>query len=197
MHPNIVPAAASDVGVRGRVDATTRLRRFPTRYRNALNEVADHHHRLADLAQSFPALLFAVAVPRPGFDPSPVIGGVLAGASLRELAQLAGLPMWSRKLMPEAFEQPLCGLPCDELVGRQIANHLPRSPKLAAPWLHAVRHVTMWGEPAAAIWMAREITDNPKGVFDTQLNLVALYVWFSGAPETAVPTRAEFRKRAP
>lgn len=97
-----------------------------------------------------------------------MIGGVIAGALLKDLAQLAGLPVWSRKLMPEAFEQPLCGLPADELEGLQIANHLPRSPKLAARWLHGVHHVTMWGTPAAAVWIAREIASNPKGVFDAR-----------------------------
>jgi hypothetical protein len=185
MPPGIVPAVASGVGVCGRVYAPTGLWRFPTRYRNSVNEVANRHHRLADLARSFPALLFALAVPRPGFDPSPVIGGVIAGASLRDLAELAGLPMWSRKLMPEAFERPLCGLPADELVGRQVVNHLPRSPKLAARWLQAVHHVTIWGTPAAAVWIAREIVNNPRSVFDARLNLVALYVWFSAAPETS------------
>ena len=185
MPPSIVPAVASGIGVRRRVDAATRLRRFPVRYRNAVKDVAGRHHRLADLARSFPALLFALAVPRPGFDPSHVIDGVIAGASLRGLAQRAGLPVWSRKLMPEAFEQPECELPADELVGRQIVNHLPRSPKLAARWLHAVNHVTMWGTPAAAVWIAREIANDPKGVFDARLNLVALYVWFSAAPETS------------
>jgi hypothetical protein len=184
MPPSIVSTVASGVGLRGRVDAARRLQRFPARYRNSVNEVADRHDRLADLARSFPALLFALAAPRPGFDPSFVIDGVIAGASLRNLAQLAGLPVWSRKLMPEAFEQPLCGLPSDKLVGRQISNHLPRSPKLAARWLYAVNHVTMFGTPAAAVWIAREIANNPKDVFDARLNLVALYVWFSSAPQT-------------
>jgi len=50
MPPSIVPAVASGIGVRRRVDAATRLRRFPVRYRNAVKDVAGRHRRLADLA---------------------------------------------------------------------------------------------------------------------------------------------------
>lgn len=140
--------------------------------------------RLADLARSFPALLFALAVPRPGFAPEPVIAQVLAGAPLKRLARLAGLPMWSRRLMPEALAGYLEILPDGESVARRIANELPRSPKLAARWLAAVSFMARYGTPDGSVWIARELRRDPRAVKDAQLALIALHVWFSGEPRS-------------
>jgi hypothetical protein len=139
-HPLLAHSTSDDVA-RARPDIGKRLRRFPLRHRPAVKAVAERHLRVAELAISFPALLFALAVPRSGFEPTPIIGAIIAGAPLRDLALQVGLPMWSRKLMPEAFERPLDALPNGDVVARQIANHLPRSPKLAPRWLRAVCYV--------------------------------------------------------
>jgi hypothetical protein len=175
--------ASSDVA-RARPDIEKRLRRFPLRHRRAVKAMAERHIRVADLAISFPALLFALAVPRSGFDPTPIIGAVIGGAPLRDLALQAGLPMWLRKLMPEAFERPLEALPDGDVVGMQIANHLPHLPKLAPRWLRAVCHVWVWGTPAAAVWMARENSRGTTSMREADLNLVSLYAWFSAADLT-------------
>ena len=184
MPSTLLAFAASDDVVRARPYIEKRLRRFPLRHRPAVKAMAERHLRLADLAITFPALLFALAVPRSGFDSTPIIGAVIAGAPLRDLALQVGLPMWSRKLMPEAFEGPLDALPDGDVVGRQIANHLPHSPKLAPRWLQAVCHVWVWGTPAAAVWVAREISRDAASVREADLNLVSLYAWFSAADLT-------------
>ena len=107
MPSTLLAFAASDDVVRARPYIEKRLRRFPLRHRPAVKAMAERHLHLADLAITFPALLFALAVPRSGFDSTPIIGAVIAGAPLRDLALQVGLPMWSRKLMPEAFELSL------------------------------------------------------------------------------------------
>lgn len=160
------------------------LRRFAPRHRAAVARLAARDVRLADLSLSFPALLFALAVPRPGFAPEPVISLVLAGVPLKRLARLAGLPMWSRRLMPEAFVEPIAGLPDGERIACRIVNDLPRSPKLAARWLAAVSFMARHGTDEAVVWIARELARDAKAVADKRLALIALYAWFSASPSS-------------
>jgi hypothetical protein len=163
---------------------TTSLARFLPRYRPRVIALADRDPRVADLALSFPALLFALAVPRPRLDSEPVIASILAGDSLKTLAVKAQLPMWSRKLPPEAFDQPLRPLPHADLVARSIGNHLPRKAKQGARWLNAVSTVAQCGTPEAAVWVAREFNTSPKEWWTRDLRKVALYAWFSQHQQT-------------
>jgi hypothetical protein len=142
------------------------------------------HSRIADLAASFPALLFALAVPRPGLDPAPAVARVIDGLGLADVAVAAGVPMWLRKVPPEALTRPIMRLPDGELFRRQIANHLPRSPKLAPTWLQVVADVADLAHEAAAVWGARELVREPRRVNPAQLRLICLWSWFSGQPGT-------------
>jgi hypothetical protein len=60
------------------------LARFSKPYNQRVRVFAARHPRLADLALSFPALLFALAAPRRNFNPEPVIERVIDGARLAE-----------------------------------------------------------------------------------------------------------------
>jgi hypothetical protein len=142
------------------------------------------HSRIADLAASFPALLFALGVPRPGFDPAPALARVISGRGLAEVAAAAGVPMWLRRLPPEAFARPIMRLPDGELFRRRITNHLPRSPKLAPIWLQAVTEVAVLSHDSAATWIAREFVREPRRVNSARLRLISLWLWFSGQPAT-------------
>lgn len=137
------------------------------------------HPRIADLAASFPALLFALAVPRRGFDPAPAIASVIEGRTLVEVAAAADLPMWLRKLPPEAFVAPIAELPDGDLFRRQIANHLPRSPKHASTWLKIFTDVAAIAHEPAAVWAVREFVRAPVRLNPTRLRLVGLWSWFS------------------
>jgi hypothetical protein len=134
-----------------------RLQRFAWRHREAVSKLAQRHSRLADLALSFPALLFALAVPRRGFDSAAAIRLVIHGARLKELAAAADLPLWTRWLMPETFLGPIPWLPDGENFRRQIANHLPTSPTHAHHWLRAVSSTGRWGHEQLAVWYARRM----------------------------------------
>src|SRR6185437_4013219 len=87
----LLPASRVEAGRTGLPER--RLRRFHPRFQGRVRLLAERHPRIADLAVSFPALLFALAVPRPAFDPAPVLARVVAGHSLAEAAAAAGLPM--------------------------------------------------------------------------------------------------------
>jgi PcfJ-like protein len=168
------------------------LARFSKPQNQRVRTLAARHPRLADLALSFPALLFALAAPRRGFHPEPVIERVIAGARLAELSQLAGVPTWMRKLHPEAFDRPLpARLPNGDLFRRQIANHLPRHRRTAAKWLQAVTDAADWGTEPLAVWVARELVRNhgkPRAVYLGGLRIVALWAWFCTQPTTLAHT---------
>ncbi|MGJ4892696.1 hypothetical protein ACQR1Y_31200 [Bradyrhizobium sp. HKCCYLRH3099] len=159
-----------------------RLRRYSSRFQSRVRACAMRHPHLADLAVSFPALLFALAVPRRTIDPQPAIASVIAGRSLTIAAALAALPVWLRKLPPEAFIRPIDPLPNGELFRRQIGNHLPRSPKLMPIWLQLVAEMAALAHEPAAVWIARELVRVPKMVRRERAHLLALWIWFSGQP---------------
>jgi hypothetical protein len=143
------------------------------------------HARIADLAKSFPALLFALAVPQPGLDPARALARVIDGRPLADVAAAADVPMWLRRLPPEAFVRPITRLPDGELFRRQIANHFPRAPNLAPAWLQVVAEVAELAHPQAAVWIAREfVRDAQRQVIPARLRLISLWAWFSGQPAT-------------
>lgn len=160
------------------------LRRYDSRFQGAVRALAARHSRIADLAASFPGLLFALAVPRPGFDPARALTRVIDGHALVDVAAAAGVPTWLRKLPPETFACPIPRLPDGELFRRQIANHLPQVPRLAPGWLQIVAGIAEVAHEPAAVWIAREFLREPKRVIPGRLRLVGLWAWFSGQPET-------------
>jgi len=145
----------ASAGAPRRVLIERRLRRYSGSMQQRVRAVAERHPRLADLALSFPPLLFALALPRPGEDPEPAIIRAIEGRPLAEVAAAAGVPRWLRRLPVDALTGPLPVLPTGELFGRRIVNHLPRSPKLTTAWLAAVSHAAHWGNEPFAIWIAR------------------------------------------
>jgi hypothetical protein len=159
------------------------LARFAKPHRSAISRLAARHPRLADLAISFPALLFALAVPRRRFDPESAIDHVIAGATLAELASMTGVPIWARKLNPRGLNNPIPVLPDGFNIRRQIANHLPRQPKLTDPWLHAVAFAARWCHEDLAIWYARHCgkrywMDAVIGIW-----LIAAWAWHCANPD--------------
>ncbi len=154
-----------------------RLARFQLLVQPRVRALADRHPRLADLALSFPALLFALAVPRAGFDPARAISRVIDGAPLRELSTISGVPRWLRRVVPEGFAAPLPVLPDDEFFNRQIANYIPRSPKRVQTWLAAVANAAIWGDAAVSIWIAREAKDRRTEL--GRLRRVCVWAWYS------------------
>lgn len=183
MPASLLPAPLREAGRSGLLER--RLRRFHPRCQSAVRALAMRHARIADLAISFPALLFALAIPRPGLDPARALACVIDGRPLAEAATAADLPMWLRKLPVEAFCGPIPKLPDGDVFRRQIANHVPRSPKLAPAWLQVVAEAAELAHAPAAIWIAREfVRAAPVRVNPARLRLIALWSWFSVQPAT-------------
>jgi hypothetical protein len=189
MRSNLLPAPARDAEHSDLVER--QLRRYCPRFQGAVRALAMRHARIADLAASFPALLFALAVPRRGLDPALALARAIEGAALAEVAASAEVPLWLRRLPPEMFAGSIMTLPDSELFRRQIANHLPRSPKLAPIWLRAVAEVADLADEAVAVWIARELVRDVKRVKLDRLRLISLWAWFSGRPDALAHTMIE------
>ena len=159
------------------------FRSYCPHYQGAVRALAAQHARVADLAVSFPALLFALAVPRPGLDPARAIERAIEGVALAEVAAAADVPLWLRRLPPEAFSRPIVKLPDSRVFRCQIVNHLP-SRKIAPIWLQAVADIASLAHEAIAVWIGREIAREKRGVKLNRLQLVGLWAWFSGQPDT-------------
>lgn len=158
------------------------LRRFDKRYRTPLTSMASRHRRLADLAFSFPALLFALCVRRKGFPASAVIDAVIRGDSLKDVAALAGLPLWLRKLPPEMFVGPIPRLPDGEVFRRRISNALPKRKSAKRRWLAIVVFTAYWGGEDFAIWAAAQLA-KPKARGRGDWARLSLWAWHSLRPE--------------
>ena len=176
---------------RGRADADAartriarRLQRYAPAVQAAVQKAARGHPRVADLALSFPALLFALAVPRREADAARAHAAAIEGRALADVAQAAGVPLWLRKLPVDALTKPLPYLPDGDLFRRRIVNHLPRSPKLAPLWLDTVAFAAQWAHEPFAIWIARELTRGAKDIKRDQLRMLCLWAWFSLHPGT-------------
>jgi hypothetical protein len=183
-HAMTTPAFAGvdDARVRRRISLA--LETYPKRHRTAIKAVAAADTRFADLALSFPALLFVLAVPHRGVDCAQLRVMVQAGVPLKALAQAAGLPLWLRKLPPQAFEEPIGRLPIDPLVVRQLGNFLPKRARHAARWLRCVSVAADFGTDGFALWMARLAHGERMRFEDDSLKALSLWAWFAERPDT-------------
>jgi hypothetical protein len=180
-------STASAAGV-GRSDLPSALERqlgrYADRFQRSVHRLARRHPYLADLAASFPALLFALAVPRNRLDPEPLIARVMAGAPLRQVCEEAGVAWWLRRLGPEAFVRPLPKLPDSADFRRRVANHLSRSPRLAPVWLQAVADAAEIDGEEFILWIACQLARDCKRAKLDRIRQVGLWAWFSNQPGT-------------
>lgn len=160
------------------------LRHFDPRHRRSIAAMASRHPRLADLAFSFPALLFALTVRRAGFPAVAVMEGVIRGHSLRDVAQLGGLPSWLRKLPPEAFSGPIPKLPDGDVFRRRICNALPKRKRVLKRWLTTVAFTAYWGGDDFAVWAAAQLA-KPDARPRRDWARLSLWAWYSLRPDHA------------
>src|SRR5262245_60567478 len=170
----------------GQQDATDtrrrRLQAFHPAYRRFIAELTLCSRELEDLAESFPALLFALVS---GYA-SPEKRGrcfelVAAGASLREASDALGLGGWLRRLPPHAFTAPLPHFPLDQDFALRIGNLIPGDERAIPLWLARVSHAFEAGGGAEyALWIGRQadLAAPPDDLF----LFMAAWAWFSGHP---------------
>ncbi|MGH1419650.1 MAG: hypothetical protein ACRBCJ_12395 [Hyphomicrobiaceae bacterium] len=158
------------------------LERFPERHRDRVLGLAKRHDHLSELAAAFPALLFALAITENEACAVEVEQAIVDGRPLADLAAIASVPLWLRKLPPEAFSERIPELPDDADFRRRIGNHLPDTDK-AEKWLEMVGGGYKWCDREFAIWTARQACAGTSLCKACMFRL-ALYAWFSGHPDT-------------
>lgn len=113
---------------------------YHPRFRQAVEETAAVSGAVADLTESFPALLFAIATGYATREArADAIRLVVAGAPLRAAAHVLDLPFWTRRLPPEALTEPLAALPSGSDQSQRLASLVPNDGAAAASWLSSLQ----------------------------------------------------------
>lgn len=159
------------------------IARFALPVRAELRRLVRSTPRASELIEVFPAVAYALAI-RHGGDAAADAGRrlVAEGAPLRAVAGALGLPMWLRRLPPEAFTTDLCDLPHEEAFARRVPARLPARAAEAADWLEAIRFASRAADTDFALWIARHRLHNRASVHCERLVLLASYAWHSTNP---------------
>jgi hypothetical protein len=158
------------------------IRRFDRDRRAWVRRLVHSSPRAADLAIVFPGALYAIADRNSSIDiRRRALDLVLNGAALRDVAQALDLPLWLRRLPPEAFAGPIGKLPGSEMFSRRIVNQLPTAAENGAFWLKAVSFGAYACDEHFALWLARQPVYSESGDPARLFGLLAAYAWHSQA----------------
>ena len=169
---------------RGRM-RTARLARFAPPYRDLIAGLTSAAPQADDLTETFPALLFALVT---GYGTPTrrerAFRLVLDGGSLKDAAAALGVPLWLRRLPPEAFAVRLPELPKDPAFAVRIANHVPDAVEGAREWLEEVALAAELADGSFALWTARQAHLVPASRRGLLFLLIAAWQWYGNHPGT-------------
>ena len=158
-----------------------RIEAFHPAYRRFIAELTSCAPELEDLAESFPALLFALVSDfATAARRARACELVCDGAPLRDVAETLGLAWWLRKLPPQAFTEPLAAFPTDQEFALRISSLIPSEARRLPMWLARVGYAYEACGEAYALWIARQ-TDLMSPSEDVFMFLTA-WAWFSLHP---------------
>src|SRR5215470_15076517 len=173
--------------------------RFAYPARREVRRLMRTSSRLVDLSVVFPGAMYALAAKRNAAEARrEAISLVEKGAPLKSVARLLGLPLWLRRLPPEAFQKAIeDDLPASETFARRVANRLPGAPAHSAFWLQSVAFGTKACNEDFALWLADQSIFSESGNPEQLFGVLAAYAWHSRAAQTrahnliVVPWRPE------
>ncbi len=162
-------------------DAERLVCRFDPAARRELRKLFRKSDRFFDLARVFPGAAFAIATrQRPRHQRLEAQTQVVEGAALRKVAKTLEMPLWLRRLPPEAFENIDLDLPTSESFTRRIATRLPADDCDCAFWLESVGFAARAAGEEFALWLAEQ-----RHIFDVRgdptklFAIFAAYAWHS------------------
>ncbi len=174
------------------------VRRFHPAVRAAVRRLVYTSSRVADLAIVFPGAVFAIAARLgPAVRRRKALDLIEGGALLKDVARTLELPLWLRRLPPEAFRRDPGAMPQSDAFARRIANLLPRETGTSALWLESVLFGARAADEYFALWLAGQDLYHDPADADQMLAALAAYAWYSGATGTlghslvVVPWRPE------
>lgn len=158
-------------------------RRFPADSRKEVRRLLRLSPRIIDLATVFPGALHAIAsVHLPTDRRRQALELVLAGAALKQIANTLDMPMWLRRLPPEAFTGQVPPVPQSEPFSRRVVNCLPSTRSESALWLRSIAFASDAAHEDFAIWLAGQPLFATDGDPRRMFAILAAYAWFSGQP---------------
>lgn len=165
----------------------TVVKRFAKAHRKRLRKLARISSRLGDLIRAFPAAAAAIVTNRgPAEARNEAVRLVRDGAPLATVAAALDLPLWLRRLPPEAFDAPMGPLPSSPEFARRVVNAIPEDPEAAAMWLEWVGAALEVEDEAFALWLAGQRIYAPRWNRGTAageagpVELLAAFAWHSG-----------------
>lgn len=172
--------------------------RYSPASRREIRRLVKNSARLADLLTVFPGILFVLAArQRPASARLRALALIENGAQLKAVAKALDIPVWMKRLPPEAFAGLPPALPQSEAFGRRIVARLPRRAEESAFWLRSVLFAEKSCHEDFALWLARQNIFEDEGEPEKLIGVLAAYAWYSSAPSTAahklivVPWRPE------
>lgn len=136
--------------------------------------------RFFDLAKVFPGAAYLIATRHRTREQRAIAQAlVVEGAALRTVAKALDLPLWLRRLPPEAFESPGLTLPKSEVFTRRIAARLPGQESESAFWLQTLSFATDAGGDEFALWLAEQQIYDMRGDPTKLFAVFAAYAWHS------------------
>ena len=172
--------------------------RFAPAARREIRRLLRTSSRMADLAIVFPGALYALAARRgPSAQRLSALALIESGAQLKSVARALDMPMWLRRLPPEAFDNAALDFPQGEAFARRIATRGPKSAAESTFWLQAVSFGYRACGEDLAVWLAEQQIFIDAGDAEKLLTVLAAYAWYSRQPETrahhliVVPWRPE------
>jgi hypothetical protein len=170
---------ASDPGARRK----RRIESFHPAWQRQVAAITAGNPEIEDLADSFPALLFALVSDygAPAARDA-ALAIVASGAPLKHASDALALPFWLRRLPALAFERRLPALPMDAEFGLRIASFVPRRSCEAVAWLGALSSAVTAAGPQYALWFTRAV--KPAFMSEESLLMMGAWAWFSQHPET-------------
>ena len=134
-----------------------RVSRFNLPERREVRRLVRSSPRIADLAAVFPGAIYAIASRRgPAASRLHALSLVEQGAPLKAVARALDLPLWLKRLPPEAFAGRLGALPVSETFTRRVATRIPPSAHETAAWLETVAFATEACSEDFALWLAEQ-----------------------------------------
>jgi hypothetical protein len=137
---------------------------------------------MVDLALVFPGAFHLIAgsdLPREQRERARQL--VHEGAPLKDVARVLGLPLWMRRLPPEAFRGALAIPSASETFSRRITSHLPANAAESATWLKSVAFGVRACNYYFALWLAAQPLYREPCEPEELLAVLAAYAWYSNS----------------
>ena len=158
---------------------------FSMAYRGKIAAIMCQSPALADLATTFPALLFAIATgygtPAARDD---AIVAVCTGAPLREAARRLALPTWLKRVPAAALTGPLTALPDGPGLASRLTPVIPDDDTAAAAWLHRLSYAYRAVDLDFALWVAECYRSHLPDAGSEMFLWLTAWGWYSTHPSS-------------